>query len=315
VKLGCSSVSYEQAFADGTLDLFGWLDHCARELEVDGVEFVDAHLPTADPAFLRELKRRCTELQLVVASFAVTSDIAGASDRAAELDRVRRWCDAAAFLGAPVVRVSAGRVPVPAVEAGLVPRLLHRIIGQPRPNARRIWSDLTFSLRDLADHAEERGVMVAVENSRAGRIVGTALALDQCVRDVGSPWLAVALDPADLGTRVGIEAALERTVLVSARIRQIRDDGSDPHAHWPGLLQLLRLGHYGGFVHLRYEGSEPALTAVPRAARYLRGLMLLLARQQLLQGPDPEDGAGAADAAAAEVRLEQFRRAEASPRR
>ena len=315
MKLGCSSESYERAFADGTLDLFGWLDHCAHELDVDGVELVDAHLPTADPAFLREIKRRCTELQLVVASFAVTSDIAGASDRAAELDRIRRWSDVAAFLGAPVMRVSAGRAPAPPADAGLVPRLLHRIIGQPRPNARRVWSDLTFSLRDIADHAHERGVMVALENSREGRIVGTAVALDQCVRDVGSPWLGVALDPADLGTRVGIEAALERTVLVSARIRQVRDDGSDPHAHWPGLLQLLRLGHYRGFVHLRFQGSEPALTAVPRAARYLRGLMLLLARQRLLQGPGPEDGAGALDADAAEVRLEQFRRAEAPPHR
>jgi hypothetical protein len=48
---------------------------------------------------------------------------------------------------------------------------------------------------------------------------------------------------------------------------------------------MLRLAHYRGFVHIDYEGVEEPEAAVPRSVRYMRGLLHLLARQQLLRPP------------------------------
>ena len=45
------------------------------------------------------------------------------------------------------------------------------------------------------------------------------------------------------------------------------------------------LGRYRGFVMLDYEGIEDPATAVPRAATYMRGLLHLLQRRQLLTQP------------------------------
>jgi hypothetical protein len=106
--------------------------------------------------------------------------------------------------------------------------------------------------------------------------------LTQLVRDVGSPWLKICLDPADLADRTSIDAALPFTVQAHARIREVGDDGSDARIAWPLLLQRLQQGRYRGFMLLDYEGIEDPEQAVPRASRYLSGLLNVLGRQRVL---------------------------------
>jgi sugar phosphate isomerase/epimerase len=144
-------------------------------------------------------------------------------------------------------------------------------------------------LRQCADYAGERGVTLALQNSRGDGIVGSPSQLAQLVRDVGSPWLKVCLDPADLADRTGIDSALPVTVQAHARMREVGDDGSDQRIAWPLLLQTLKLGRYRGFLLLDYEGIEDPHTAVPRAARHLRGLIHVLGRQQVLRESNPAD--------------------------
>ncbi len=297
MKLGCSSWSYHAAFRAGRIDQREWLRLCAEEMELDGVELVDLHFPTTDPTYLRDLKKLCTDLQLTIAGVGVTNDFGPNERRIQETERVRQWCDIAAYLGAPVVRVFSGWLPVRRAEPdpGRIVGLFRRVFGQPQPNARRIWSDVTWALRQSADYAAERGVVLALQNNQRDGIVGTAGEIEQCVRDAGSPWLRICLDPGDLPDRNGVDAVLPRVVQVHARLRDVRDDGSDAAIHWPELLRILRVGKYRGFLLIDYEGVEDPEKAVPRAARYLRGLMHLLERQQLLASPTSEasmNGAG-----------------------
>ncbi|MEX2246420.1 MAG: sugar phosphate isomerase/epimerase family protein [Dehalococcoidia bacterium] len=312
MKLACSSWSYHAAFRAGRIDQREWLRRCAEEMELDGVELLDLHFPTTDPAYLRDLKKLCTDLQLTISGIGVSNDFGPDDRRGQEAERVRQWCDIAAYMGAPLVRVFAGWLPArrPEADPGRVVRLLRGILGQRQPNVRRLWSDVTWALRQCADYAADRGVVLALQNNRADGLVGTPTQLEQCVHDVGSPWLRVCLDPADLGEQPVIDATLARVVQLHARIRDVRDDGSDTQAHWPDVLRRLRLGRYRGFVVLDYEGAESPETAVPRAARYLRGVLHLLDRQYLLASPGEASGNGTvADATGAMTELE----AQASP--
>ena len=314
MKLGCSSSSYHAAFVSGAIDLFDWVRTCAEDLELDGVELLDIHFPTTDPVYLRDLKKLCTDLQLTVAGIAVTNDFGPDDKRVLETQRVKQWCDVAAYMGAPVVRVFAGTAVPQRVEPdpGRIVGFMRKVFGQRAPDKRRLWSDITWALRQCADYAAERGVVLAIQNKRADGMVGSALQLEQCVHDVGSPWLRICLDPADLADRAGIEGALSRVVQTHALLRDIGDDGSDASTHWPELLRMLKLGRYRGFVLLDYEGDEDPRSAVPRAARYLRGVLHLLQRQQLLaagsediaaSGDRTDDGASEAEAVeAVEVR-------------
>ncbi len=113
MKLGCSSWSYHAAFRAGSLDLREWLRICAEDLDVDGIELVDQHFPTSDPLYLRDLKKLCTDLQLTISGIAVSNDFGADDRRQGEIDKVQRWCEVAAYIGAPIVRVFAGWVPRP----------------------------------------------------------------------------------------------------------------------------------------------------------------------------------------------------------
>jgi sugar phosphate isomerase/epimerase len=290
MKLGCSSWSYHAALHSGRLDLHEWLRVCAEEMELDGVELTDLHFPTTDALYLRDLKKRCTDLQLTLAGIAVTNDFGRDEHRTIEVDKVKRWCDVAAYMGAPVVRVFAGWAPRRdgSDDPGRIVGLIRKVFGERAPDPRRTWSDMTWALRQCADYAAERGVVIAVQNSRIDGIVGTPQQLWQCVRDVGSPWLRICLDPADMLDRAGIELALPKAVQAHAKLRQIRDDGSDASAHWPEIVRMLRLGRYRGFLLLDYEGTEAPETAVPRASRHMRGLLHLLARQEVLRSAEEE---------------------------
>ena len=289
MKLGCTSWSYHAAFRAGRLDQREWLRCCAEEMELDGVELADLHFPTTEPSYLRDVKKLCADLQLTVAGVAVTNDFGPEERRAEEIERVRQWCDIAAVLGAPIVRVFAGWTPVPvAGDEGRIVGLFRKVFGPGQQSPRRTWSDITWALRSCADYAAERGVVLALQNNARDGIVGTARELEQCVTDVGSPWLRVCLDPADLPDAAGIDGPLARTVQAHARLRDVLDDGSDGATHWPELLRRLRLGRYRGFVLLDYEGAEDPESAVPRAARYMRGLLLTLARRELLPAAELE---------------------------
>jgi sugar phosphate isomerase/epimerase len=299
VKLGCSSWSYHAAFRAGRIDQQAWLRLCAEEMELDGVELVDLHFPTTDPVYLRDLKKLCTDLHLTIGGVAVSNDFGTEDRRSLETAKVKRWCDVAAYLGAPIVRVFAGWVPPPrmAEQPGRIVGAFRRVFGAPKADPRRLWSDVTATLRECADYAAERGVVLALQNNRSDGIVGAAAQLTQCVHDVGSPWMRICLDPADFGSVPDVDTALPGIVQVHARMRDVRDDGSDTQIHWPGLLQALKLSRYRGFVMMDYEGIEDPETAVPRAVRYMRGLLHLLERQQLLAqtaSHDPAPGRGEA---------------------
>jgi sugar phosphate isomerase/epimerase len=258
-------------------------------MELDGVELVDLHFPTTDPLYLRDLKRTCTELQLTIAAVAVTNDFGLDQRRVVETEKVKQWCDVAAYLGAPIVRVFAGWIPQPSSEphSGRVLGLLRKVMGAPRIDERRLWSNVTAALRSCADHAAERGVVLAVQNNRSDGIIGSVADLRQTLRDVGSPWLRVCLDPADLADRTYADVVMPSVVQVHARLRDVSDDGSDAGIAWPEILRFLRQNAYRGFVLADYEGVEPPESAVPRAVRYLRGMLHLLQRQQLLAESAP----------------------------
>ncbi|HZP56720.1 MAG TPA: sugar phosphate isomerase/epimerase family protein [Dehalococcoidia bacterium] len=303
MKLGCSSWSYHAAFREGRIDLREWLRRCAEELEVDGVELLDLHFPSTEAQYLRELKRTCVDLKLTIAGIGVSNDFGADGRRVAEVEKVQHWCDIAAYLGAPIVRVFGGWSPAPvaAPESGRIVGLLRKVFGQGQPNARRLWSDVAWALRQSADHAGERGVVLALQNNGPTGLIRGVTELQQALHDVGSPWLRVCLDPASLPDTVGLDRVMPRVVQARARMREVRDDGSTAEAHWPELLRLLRAHGYRGSLLVDYEGAEDAETAAPRAVRYLRGMLHLLERQQLLGTPAEHGTNGAGERTRAEA--------------
>ncbi len=278
MKLGCSSWSYHRALSDGRLDQERWLRLCAEELELDGVELLDLHFPTTAATHLRDLKKICADLQLTISCVSVSNDfgVAGADARRQETAKVKEWIDVASYLGAPVLRAFAGWVPRDEVtkNVGGGPLAgIRRLLAPRRDPKRRRWSDVMEALRECADYAEERGVVLGLENHDGGGFVGSADEVERCLHDVGSAWLRLNLDTGDYGDLESVRRTLPQAVHVHAKLYELDGEGADRRQDWPQIMDILVRGRYRGYLSIEYEGEEDPVAAVPRGVRYLRRLM------------------------------------------
>jgi len=277
MKLACSSWSFEQVIAAGQMDQGEWLRFCAEELVLDGVELLDRHFPTTDIAYLREIKKLCADLYLTVCGASVSNDFGRpeAGERQQEVELVKAWVDIAQFLGAPVLRVFAGWLPAEQRReqgrglTGVLGRLLRRE-GAAR---RRFWAEMVSCLRECASYAEEKGVVLGLENHDGNGLVTTADEVERCLREVSSPWLRHTLDTGNYGDLASIERTLPHAVKVHAKFYDVDEEGRDRRLDWERIMRILTEGGYRGFLSIEYEGAEDPRTALPRAVGYLRKLM------------------------------------------
>lgn len=110
MRLSCLPVSLYPDLAAGRLTPGGWF-RLAAALGLDGADLSVAHVRSAAPAYLDGLKQEATDAGVAIAMLVTYSDFTqpGATRRAREIDGLRRWIDAAARLGAPAVRATAGQ--------------------------------------------------------------------------------------------------------------------------------------------------------------------------------------------------------------
>ena len=260
VKLGCSSWSYHAAFRAGNLDLREWLRVCAEDLEVDGVELVDLHFPTSDPLYLRDLKKLCTDLQLTISGIAVSNDFGADERRADEIEKVQQLVRHRRLhrrahrarvrrLGAATARRAGPgphrrhTAPGARAEAGQhAPYLVGRGLGDA-------------PVRGLRRRTRRRPGAAEQQLGRASS--RTIRQIEQCLHDVGSPWLARLPRSGRLRRRAGLRRdrcrASSRLTPACATSRTM---AATTRVHWPELLRQLQLARYRGFVHVDYEGVE-----------------------------------------------------------
>ena len=71
MKISCSSWSYHRPLKGGELTQLDWVEKCASELEVDGLELGAGLFPSTDKEYLKKLKKIITEKGLTIASVSV----------------------------------------------------------------------------------------------------------------------------------------------------------------------------------------------------------------------------------------------------
>ena len=163
---------------DRGMSLFDVLEYCARR-DFDAIDPTGYYFPgypdAPSDAYLNRFKRRAFELGLDISGTGARNDFATAdkATRAAGVERVKRWIEVAAHMGAPVLRVFAG----------------------PRPEGYSWEQAATWMVDELGrcvDHGERYGVIVGVQNH--GGMLQTADEMLAIVRMVDSDWLGLVVD-------------------------------------------------------------------------------------------------------------------------
>ncbi len=152
MKYSSLPVSLYADFAAGRRTLAEWF-RFAAELGLDGADISVAHLQTLATPYLDQLAHSATDAGIQIAMVVTYADFThpDAVERDRQVDEVRAYVDAAARLGAPFLRVTAG---------------------QRHPGVERTagieWA--VAGLTSCLDHAAATGVTLTYENHTKGSV-------------------------------------------------------------------------------------------------------------------------------------------------
>ena len=173
MRIGCSSYSYRQLFAEGRMNVYAFLDK-AYELGLDGVELLTGMFSTEREDLIK-IRRRAMELGLQVAACtigcAATTD--DADQRAASMEASKGWVDTAHFLGAPALRVDTGGMPQ----------------GMELDQA---FENCINFFKELSAYSGDFGISLGMENHSA--VSNTGENVVRVVEGVGSKWFGLTPD-------------------------------------------------------------------------------------------------------------------------
>jgi sugar phosphate isomerase/epimerase len=109
MTLSCLPVSLYQDLTAGRQTLGDWF-RLSADLGLDGADVSVAHLGGRPPGELDGLRREAADAGVRIAMLVTYSDFTrpDAGDRAKEVEEARRWIEAAVYLGAGLLRLTAG---------------------------------------------------------------------------------------------------------------------------------------------------------------------------------------------------------------
>jgi len=252
LRLAVMSLSYQRAFRAGQMDFFSYIQAC-RDLNLDGVDLHGYHFASTERDYLWQIKKACMQRGLSITCVSIPNNFALAFDALpAELEKTRRLIDAAAFLGAPLVRVFAGWSDTK--DAGT-------------------WGRVVSCLRESAAYGESKGIVVALQNHNHNGVAALGKDVLRLLADVAHANLSHVLDSGQyLDLYDSLVMTADRAVHVRCKIYEI-ETGEERKLDYGRIFAILRGVNYNGFLSIVYEGAEDEQAAVRKAVPYLRRFM------------------------------------------
>ncbi|MBO34700.1 MAG: xylose isomerase [Verrucomicrobiales bacterium] len=237
------------------MDMIKFIDFCADQ-DCAGAELTSYFFkPEITRQYLVELRRHAFLRGLDICGSAVGNNFSlpKGPARDAQIAYVKEWIDHCAVLGAPHIRVFAGREPK----------------GVSREEADK-WA--IEALRECCDHAGRHGIFLGIENHDS---IGDAKSLIRFVKAVDHKWFGVNLDTGNFRTAnpyADMAAAAPFAVNVQLKV-ELKIDGQHKPADLGRVANILRKANYQGYVVLEYEAKEDPYTAVPPFLNKLRAVL------------------------------------------
>lgn len=243
--------------AKATMTLEDFIRYCAEQ-NLEACEPTGYYFPeTITRDYLLGVKNLAFRYGLDISGTAIGNDLClpPGEQRDAQLAMAREWIEYAAILGAPVIRIFAGKVPEGDSEDAAVERCI-------------------AGINETLEHAARHGVFLGLENH--GGITATADMLLRIVTGVKeSPWFGVNFDSGNFASGDPYEQlARIAPYAVNAQIKaSIKRRGAKEPSDLARVVGILKAAGYRGYLALEYEDEEDPFTAVPRLLDQLRELL------------------------------------------
>ena len=191
--------------------------------------------------YLRTLAHRCFADGLTVSGTAIGNDFAlpPGEQRDEQIAYCRHWIDVAEVLGAPVIRIFAGKVPKGGDESEAIDRC-------------------AAGINACLPYAAVRGVHLALENH--GGITATPAQMMKIIERVDdSPYFGVNFDSGNFQTDDPYgDLAKIAPYAINAQVKPyIRPNGDKQEPDVKRILGILGDAGYRGWLVMEYEGDDP----------------------------------------------------------
>jgi sugar phosphate isomerase/epimerase len=243
---GCCAYSYSKLLRAGKMAMEDVIRK-AVELGIDGVDMTAYWFKSTDAAYLASLRHLAFKNGVCFSGAATgASTVQTDPDKRAQvLQEIKKWVDVTESLGAPHLRVFAGKLPAGAtIQQGIE------------------WT--VDTLKVACEYAGKKGITLGMEDHE-----GITQNSDPCleiVHRVDSPFFGINLDITNFNSTAQADAyaQIEATVpyATHSHIRDRFEDGEpvDLDRVW----QLFARASYKGFMSAEYEGEESPSTGVPK---------------------------------------------------
>jgi sugar phosphate isomerase/epimerase len=224
----------------------------AVELGIDGVDLTTYYLKSTEPAYLVGLRRLAYRHGVPFSGAAIGTNMCqpDAAKRAAEVEKIKKWVDAADLLGASHLRVFGGPLPPGATE--------EQGVG---------WAAET--MKPGCDYAAQKGITLGIESH--GGITSKASNILAIIKRVDSPYAGINLDISNFPENPypQIEACIPHATHV--HIRDI-SSGAKQDLDLDRVWQMFARAGYQGYMSAEYEGQEDPMTGVPKLIAKIKTL-------------------------------------------
>lgn len=249
-KLSCNLYSFNSPLTKGEMTLESVFEFCARA-GFDAVDPTGYYFPgypkTPPDDYLYALKRKAFLSGLDISGTGVRNDFTDPDParRSADVKMVKEWIEAAARLGAPVLRVFAGR-------------------GIPQGRTEDEVSNwVVEGLLRCAEHGKKFGVLIGLQNHND--FVRNSDQVLRLLRATNSDWLGLNLDIGSFRQRDAYEEIAR--VLPHAITCQIKESvyfgEKETKTDLVRLFRLFKEAGYRGYLPIETLGTGDPRTKVP----------------------------------------------------
>lgn len=244
VKTSLNAFSFAKKLNSNAMSLTDLIDYAATNgfdaVDLTGYYFPDYPAIPSDE-YINNLKRHAFKMGIDISGTGVRNDFANPdpAKRAADVKHVKEWIDVAVKLGAPVVRVFAGPIPV----------------GYEN-KWEEICNYMAASLKECADYGKLRGVLVGVQNH--GDFLKTADETIKLIKKVDSDWLGAIVD---VGYFITPDPYLEIEKIMPYAVNyQVKESPfgvlSRVRTDMPRLLRIISNSGYRGYLPIETLGDK-----------------------------------------------------------
>jgi sugar phosphate isomerase/epimerase len=242
LKTSLNAFSFNKQLTEGSMSVFDLLQFCAQA-GFDGVDITGYYLKgypaVPDDDYLYKVKRTAFGLGLEISGTGVRNDftIADKTRRAQEVELVKKWIEAAAKLGAPVIRIFAGNQKNEGI------------------SKERVTDWMLEDIKACVEYGKQHGVIIGLQNHND--FIQTADQVTNMIDALSSEWLGLILDTGSYRVNDPYDE-IQKSVshAVNWQIKEnVFINGREVETDMPRLIGIIKNSEYKGYLPIETLGD------------------------------------------------------------